>query len=253
MELDPPALRDALTTQGYFELPPCLPPALVAAARADVERCTAAGAPAVTAFLFDPMWQLLAELLPIARAALGGEVAIVDAFWAWKLVPGDRGWPPHRDSPGYAWLDDDESPAAISMWVPLTDATTRNGCMHVVPAYWDYEYRNPSSRGEISHQQYLRAVPAAAGSVLAWTHALLHWGGACAPGASPRLSTSFELTRVGAATRYKTHPADWRPSLDERVVLLDEQLAQYTHMHDLDGEQRAAIAAIVADARAAVR
>src|SRR5215470_12359029 len=91
-------IQESLDDQGYFELPPCVPPALVAAARDDVLRVTERGAPAVTAFLFDPMWQILDEVLPIASAALGGaEVALLPRCWAWRVGPGELGWNPHRD------------------------------------------------------------------------------------------------------------------------------------------------------------
>jgi Phytanoyl-CoA dioxygenase (PhyH) len=246
-------IRDALDDQGYFELAPCVPPALVASARDDVDRVCARGAPAVTAFLFDPMWQILDEVLPIARAALdGAEVALLPRCWAWRIEPGELGWGPHRDHPAHVYTADGAL-ASITLWIPLVDATPRNGCMHVVPKYWDYEYYNPTSRGEVTQQQYLRALPAAAGSVLGWSAALLHWGGACAPDAPPRIATSFELLRVGEAppADERTYPAGWRPTLDERVAMLDEAIAKYWHMQEIDDAQRAAIAAVVADARAA--
>lgn len=238
-------IRDALEHEGYFELPPRVPPALIARVRDDVERCVAAGAPATAAFLFAPMWELLDHVVPVAEEALG-EVSILPAFWAWRIAPGALGWNPHRDGPDEAF-DDDLAPRAISIWIPLADATTRNGCMHVVPRYWDYEYFNPHSRGQVTQQQYLRALPAAAGSLLGWTHGLLHWGGACAPGEAPRVSTSFELARA-AEDRPGSKPPSWRPDAAERVEIVRAMIAKYPHMQEVDAGERAAIDALAAEA-----
>ena len=80
-------IRKAILDQGYFELPPALPAELVARARADVE----AAARAEDAFLADAMWEILGAVLPVAREALAGPVAILPAFWAWRLQPWNTG------------------------------------------------------------------------------------------------------------------------------------------------------------------
>lgn len=221
------SIREALGSQGYFELPPGrVSPELIARARADVERRSYAA----EAFLDDAMWEILDEVLPIAREALDSEVAILPAFWAWKVQPTEQGWPKHRDCPSRA-LDDDGRLISVTLWVPLTDATTRNGCMHVLPAYWDWTYENPKAPVVVSTEQAIRALPAAAGSVLGWSHALIHWGGMCAPGETPRISTSFELIRTDRASLVpRTYPAGWRPDAEERLTILEEMREQYKHM-----------------------
>jgi ectoine hydroxylase-related dioxygenase (phytanoyl-CoA dioxygenase family) len=220
-------IREALDSQGYFELPPGrIPAEVIARARADVERRSFAA----EAFLDDGMWDILDALLPVAREALGGEVAILPAFWAWKVNPTEQGWPKHRDNPNRA-LDDDGRLISVTLWVPLTDATTRNGCMHVVPAYWDWAYQNPKAAAVVSTEQAIRALPAAAGSVLGWSHALLHWGGMCAPGEQPRIATSYELIRTERASLVpRVYPAGWRPTAAERPAILAEMQTQYKHM-----------------------
>ncbi len=220
------SLRDDLAVQGYFEMPPILPSALVERARRDVE----ARAEAVDAFLDDAMWEILDAVLPAAREALGQDVVTLPAFWAWRVASGEQGWRPHRDGPDRA-RDDNGELAGVTIWVPLTDATTRNGCIHCVPAYWDWGYQSPKGGDVVSHQQYIRAIPAASGSVLGWSHALLHWGGACAPGESPRIATSFEMIRSDlAATVPRTYPVGWRPDHAERVALMAEMRVKYAHM-----------------------
>lgn len=201
-----------------------LPPDLVERVRADVARA------AEDAFLEDAMWDLLDLVLPVAREALDHEVAILPAFWAWRLRPDSSGWMPHRDGPERA-RDAEGKLAVCSIWVPLTDATTRNGCIHCVPAYWDIAYRSVRGGSVVMHEETIRALPAAAGSVLGWSHALLHWGARCAPDASPRLSTSFELIRSDlVSTVPVAYPAGWRPPAEERKTLMDQMRVQYRHM-----------------------
>ena len=217
-------IRDQLLTQGYFELPPMLPPALVERVRDDVARS------AEDAFLEDAMWDMLDLVIPVAREALAHDVAIRHAFWAWRVEPDSSGWYPHRDAPERA-RDDKGELACISLWIPLTDATTRNGCIHCVPAYWDIAYRSIHRNGVVLNQESVRALPAAAGSVLGWSQSLLHWGGRCAPDASPRLSTSFEMIRTDLVGRESiTYPVGWRPPASERRALMDQMRAQYAHM-----------------------
>ncbi len=201
-----------------------LPPELVERVRADVARA------AEDAFLEDAMWDLLDLVLPVAREALASDVAILPAFWAWRLEPNASGWTAHRDGPERA-RDANGGLAMCSIWVPLTDATTRNGCIHCVPSYWDMAYESVLGGNVVMREEAIRALPAAAGSVLGWSHSLLHWGGMCAPDESPRLSTSFELIRTDlVATAGLTYPAGWRPPVSERKALMDQMRVQYQHM-----------------------
>jgi ectoine hydroxylase-related dioxygenase (phytanoyl-CoA dioxygenase family) len=217
-------IRDELARQGYFELGPTIAEDVITRARADVESRREA------AFEDDALWDVLDALWPIAREALDHEAALLPAWWAWCVAPGERGWPPHRDSPAHAF-DDAMKLARVTLWVPLADATTRNGCMFVVPANWDYEYLNPRARAVVSHEQYIRALPARAGSILGWSHALLHWGGACAPDTPPRVSASFEFVRADLPVE-RSYKAGWRPARAERAALMQQMRAQYAHMVD---------------------
>jgi len=51
--------------------------------------------------------------------------------------------------------------------------------MYIVPAFFDTNYGNvqKGQKREIINFQDIRALPAVAGSVLCWNHAVLHWGG----------------------------------------------------------------------------
>ena len=221
-------LRDDLLAQGYFEQPAIVPPALIDRARRDVE----SHPEAVDAFLDDAMWDILDAILPSARLALAHDVSILPGVWAWRVAPGEQGWRPHRDDPERA-RDDNGELMGITLWVALTDATTRNGCIHCVPAYWDWGYRSPKGGDTISHPQCVRAIPAVAGSLLGWSRALVHWGGSCAPDEPPRIATSFEVIRSDlASTVPLAYPAGWRPAPADRPAFIAEMRVKYAHMLD---------------------
>ena len=225
---------------------PSLPPALVARCRDAIELVLAAGAPPLAAFAFDAPWQLGALLAEHAAAAFDGEPAMLPAFWAWCLVDEQgRGWEPHRDRPKNP-LDDRGAPLSITLWAALTDATTQNGCIHVLPAPLDLQYGNPHATNEILHVQCVRALPAPAGTVLGWTSALLHWGGVARAGHTGRTSIAFEWQRADRPPPDEpTFPRGWIPAPAKRRALILRQWAQYEHMHELPDAQRAALTAVL--------
>jgi len=219
-------LHQSVVEQGYFELPGALPPELVARARRDVE----ARADSLDSFEDDAMWEILDAILPVAREALAHDVAILPSFWAWRIEPGRKGWHAHRDDAPRA-RDQNGNLTMLTIWVPLTDATPRNGCIHCVPAYFDLAYENPHANNVVFDNQYIRAVPATAGSILGWSHALLHWGGVCAPGEPARIATSYEVIRSDLPDLMpRWHPAGWRPGRSERRELIAEMREKYAHL-----------------------
>ncbi len=226
-----------LAIAGYIECPCCLPPELVARARAAVEDVVARGAPAVVACALDPLWEIVELAVPYAERALAAPVAILPAFWAWHLGTEPAGWSVHRDSPALAFTDTG-APATMTLWIALSDATPRNGCIYVVPAPWDLQYRNPQATSHILSLQHVLALPAPAGTVLGWTHALLHWGGMAIPGSPPRISMSFELCRADQAPP-EAHPSSWKPTQRERAELIARMIERYQHMHHYPPEKQA--------------
>lgn len=122
-----------------------------------------------------------------------------------------KGWPPHRDrstdSTASAFREDG-SPLYSTIWVALTDATPYSSCLCVVPRRHDPGYtagdgnKNPMDAifqkgGGISALQYIRALPVSAGSLISFSHRLLHWGSAAdetvreLKGHAPRIALSF--------------------------------------------------------------
>jgi hypothetical protein len=92
------------------------------------------------------------------------------------------------------------TPKSLTVWLPLTDATPLNGCVYVVPADRDPTYNTPDEQHLRFELSDIRALPAAAGSLLAWTQGIIHWGARTAPRqVGPRISLSSEFQRRNVA------------------------------------------------------
>lgn len=102
------------------------------------------------------------------------------------------GFPPHRDrcmdNPEDSFLEDGEfcfsisnsrtgSPKYSTVWIPLTDACTDNSCLCVIPKNHDPGYLKNECRFLDPYAlQHIKALPCEAGSVIWFTHRLVHWG-----------------------------------------------------------------------------
>jgi len=93
---------------------------------------------------------------------------------------------------------------------------------------WDGEDNNL-----VKDPQNIRAVPATAGSMLAWNQAVLHWGGRASQlAAAPRSSAAFEFQRGDRPPFNKPllDPAQ-APPFRQRLGLVGKQVLQYKHMY----------------------
>ena len=147
--------------------------------------------------------------------------------------PHNGGWQKADDHIGHKTLRPDGRPKAMTFWLPLTDATTHNGCMYVLPADRDELYGTSRDHQINVHLQNVRALPAAAGSVLAWTQALFHWGSrARNPIGGPRISISVEFQRGDEMPIYEPllDPGEM-PDPAMRLRLILRQVLQYQHMY----------------------
>lgn len=237
----PAALVATLRREGYVNVPGVLDPSAVASTLALVEALRGSGLPLAFAFVYDAPWGLFASVGPFLAAALGESYRALPDFWAWHLAPDDdaRGWGPHRDRVRPT-VDADGTHASLTAWLPLTDATALNGCIHVLPAHRDPCFARRSWDGAdgaiLREPQDVRALPAPAGSLLAWSQNLLHWGGrSSALAEGPRVSLSCEFQRADRSP----FNAPWldpaaAPDFLLRLGLVGKQLLQYRHMHPLD-------------------
>lgn len=117
---------------------------------------------------------------------------------------------PHRDHSSNECFDDDGRPTLLSLWLPVTDVTTDNGCMFVIPRESDPLLHRPEHPRHLAPHKGLDVgaaialAPTCRGCGLAWHGSLVHWGGQCASfaEAEPRaaLTAAVRLRRARATT-----------------------------------------------------
>lgn len=192
------------------------------------------GIPPVHAFIYDEFWVLFYKLNNFLEGILGQGYLRLPAFWAWHIdhINAETGWSPHRDN-GRATLNTDGSPKSVTVWIPLTDATTLNSCIYIVPADRDPVYNTEQEDSWAFHPADIRALPATAGTVFCWNQAVLHWGSHSSSRAKDdRISVAFEFQQGNIGLYYGTpvsNPDDF-PNFKTRLELIDKQMSQYQHM-----------------------
>lgn len=229
-----------LRVEGYVQVPGVLPKSVVEPLRDCVELLHRSGIPLPFAFVYDEFWLVYQQVSHFISAALGGDYRALPDFWAWYIPPHDQGagWGPHRDRV-QPTLEPDNSPHSLTVWLPFTDATPLNGCMYVLPAHHDERFQTRVFDGpgnnHVPDPHAIRALPATAGSFLAWNQALLHWGSrASRLGEGPRISAAFEFQRSDVPA-FNTPLLDPHrmPTFTERLGLIGKQVLQYRHMYPL--------------------
>ena len=227
------ARRAQMLQEGYFELPDAaqgLPLDAMAAAVSDLAR---RGQPTPLAFVYDDFWALFERLDPVVRAVLGPGYWRLPDFWAWHVNPkaAQSGWSPHRDK-GRTSLFADGTPKSVTIWVALTEATPLNGCMYLVPADRDPVYGTRRENDWRHALSDVRALPTPAGGGFCWNQAVLHWGSHTSTRAvAPRIAVAMEFQAANVAPMNEPLMAPTeRPSFEQRLQLIGQQLGQYVHM-----------------------
>jgi len=182
---------EQIRKEGYFQTEPvisaqCFEP--LARAIADIDQ---AHVLPVFIAVYDRLWQFLHSLRHTFRPLLGEKYRLTPDFWAWHITPSDtrQGWSAHRDAtldgdPAHV-IREDGSPRLCTIWIPLTDVTTHNSCIYVLPFPHDpglqafLRRESPADiqqRGMTTRVSDMRALPARAGSLLGWSPYIVHWG-----------------------------------------------------------------------------
>jgi len=194
------AERPWLVRDGLARFGGVVPPSVAGSLATGIESLRARGLPATFIYAFDEAWATGELVRSRISAVVGRSYAIVEDAWAWRIPPGEGGWPPHRGIP-QAQLER-EAPEIINVWVALSDVTADRGCMHAIPLDEDPHYPGALDRIDAPLSS-VRALPVTAGTALFWNANVLHWGGRCAARADgPRVSCSFTLCRTDAAARF---------------------------------------------------
>jgi hypothetical protein len=232
-----------LRFEGYVNIPNVLPKELVERLRNAVEHLQKRAIPLPFTFVFDEFWHAFQGLSSFMEAVLGNGYKSLPDFWVWHVAPieGATGWGPHRDKVTPS-VDRDNSPHSLTVWLPFSDATPLNGCIYMLPAHLDERFKRRVWDGEgntaIAQPQNIRALPATAGSVLAWNQAVLHWGGRASRLAeAARVSAAFEFQR-GDKPPFNTPLLDPKkiPPFRQRLALIGKQVLQYRHMYPLPSD-----------------
>lgn len=200
---------------------------------------TSMNLPPVFAFAFDEFWNVHMQVRPLVKLLLEtDEFSMLPDFWAWRVKPGQSGWKPHRDKVSGS-LFPNGKPKSLTLWVPLSIAYPLNGCMYVLPADRDKIYYHDGKNGFESTLPDMRALPAQAGDVLAWTQRIFHWGSHSADSHDlpPRQSVAFEYQRCDIPPfNSPLLDPDKAPNFKARMGLIAKQVLQYTHMYEFSPE-----------------
>jgi hypothetical protein len=235
-------LKEIIKVEGYFQLPAQQWDLPIARMAQLIQQLESNGLPLPFSFMYDEFWCLFFRLHKLIGGLIGEDYLRLPDFWTWLVDPrkDQSGWSPHRDK-GHRSLFTDGSPKAVTIWIPLTDATTLNGCMYIVPADRDPTYGTPEEGEWRFKHADIRALPAEAGSVFFWNQAVLHWGShANQREVRPRVSLAFEFqsANVPPYNQPLSKPLEI-PTFNSRLKLIGKQILQYQHMYPLAPEVEA--------------
>lgn len=200
---------DFLQQEGYLLIPAAFGPAHIAPLRQAVERVVAQGLPSGMVWVYDEFYTLFHQVQQMCEPMLGPSPLLLPKdFWVFHVPPGRAGragfgaYGPHRDYfVDRAFLDGGR-PRVLNVWIPLTDVTPLDSCMYVVHPEGDEDYwtETPEVRQEALELSAIRALPAPAGSVLAFSTRAAHWGSRSSSLATgPRMSATCVLQRRDTA------------------------------------------------------
>lgn len=225
---------------GYFVTPPIIPQEKLDQLKQCISAVTTKGHRPSYALMYDIFYEVVGSLENVLQPILGENYQMVpDEFGAFYIQNEKtaKGSPPHRDSiHTHGKLQyRDQLPTLINVWIPLTDATTQNSCIHVIPTSADPYLKDGAplnmnksyTKEELFHLlHHTRALPAPAGSVLGWDTNLLHWGGQSSIQAEePRMSVAFYFQSALVPPYHKFTmdmpadiPFDYRLYLIEKLI-----------------------------------
>jgi hypothetical protein len=180
---------------------PVIAARVIAAMRLAMQTLREHGLPPAFGYVYDQFWDIARgpSFRALVTDAFGPGCRQSPRVWAFHIGTDDgaSGWPPHVDGGNLTHTTD-----RITLWLPMTDATLENGCMNVVPKHLlppslPDDFANDASgvspRVWRTMLQGARALPARAGSLLAWDFQVVHWSSFCDGAIEPRMSLAVEI------------------------------------------------------------
>lgn len=246
LPVDPAAQADYhrfFNEERYFETPRLIAPSTLAHLNAVIDAVTAAGWPAEFALVTDAFWLCprVRAIRELVEARLGKGYRQIPHVWLHivRKIDGAGGWQPHFD--GFR-------PNRISVWLALTEATTTNGCMFVVPpkslpeSFRTLKIETLKTVHVIRAMHATRALPIPAGATVGWDFDVFHWGGRTSrPGLERRALSMEFLGPAESADPDEIPLVDLDgplPSLDVRLKIIGIGLDTYAKREPMSARFR---------------
>jgi hypothetical protein len=224
--------------EGYFETPVLLAPSTLSHLNHVIDAVTAAGWPSVFALVSDAFWLVprIPSIRHLVESRLGPGVRQIPHVWLHivRALDGAGGWQPHFDG---------MKGSRVSMWVALTDATTTNGCMFLIPSQALHESFRTLKVDTLKTAHVLRAMhatralPVPAGASVGWDFDVFHWGGRTVKSGQERRALSMEFIGPNESADPDEVPLvsldDPLPSLDLRLKIIAMGLDTYAKFEPL--------------------
>ncbi|CAJ1954569.1 unnamed protein product [Cylindrotheca closterium] len=245
--------RQKLVSHGYSLIDETFDMDLVGCLRKGIEQLFHLGLPATCILLFDEAWDLARSSRTALDQCTHNQNQLNFDLLAWYIKAGTSGFSPHRDRQPENAKDtfhSDDQAKFVTQWIALSDATTENSCLHVIPkmddpgyAEGDKDDQDPMIRALPNKESYqnIRALPRKAGQSIMFTHRIIHWGSrsdADLTGA-PRIAISF----VSSDPSYEPplvdpqhFTAEKNPPFRIRLLLVCAQLLIYYQRFELTKE-----------------
>eukprot|EP00892_Ulva_mutabilis_P009175 jgi/Ulvmu1/662/UM010_0033.1 len=208
-----------------------------------IEQLREAGWPPSFIMMFDEAWLLMHAVSHVMAKATGNAANMDMLAWRVDAAAGEAGFSPHRDrqpDDAPASFRADGTPRYATCWLALADATPDTGCLYAIPRSCDPGYKAGDSEAEAVPDplrqalpdkeafQHVRALPAAAGEAVLFSHRVIHWGSAGSRAAPhPRVSISFGFSDDTFEAPYIPRQHLPLPPLRLRLALVAAQMLVY--------------------------
>lgn len=245
--------RAKLISHGYTLVDEPFNPELVKKIKQGIEQLQWLQLPPTFILLFDETWDLARASRKVFELCTHQKNQFNFDLLAWFIKNGKGGFSPHRDrqpEDAHKTFHPDQQSKFITQWIALSDATTENSCLHVIPkpkdpgyVDGDTEMEDPLRRAlpDKESYQHIRALPRKSGQSILFTHRIIHWGSkSCSDSKDPpRIAISF----VSSDPSYESPLVDpdhftsqKNPPFRIRLLLVCAQLLIYYQRLELSKE-----------------